>query len=226
MTDAPSPNAADPGASGPTGSIQDQAMGDWSSASDSQWRTPVQAWAPSPPPETAIPDDSGTQTAQTWQQSAPAGWPAPRAGEEIVAVAEAPADVAQADQHPDAAGISQNTALTEAIQRADQLLDELRNTVATISRTQAPDLSGVISELEVALTPPAALQPDDLAALRDTLHSAGERPRDIDTILDLTGKLSTLSALVIAYDRSIAAIERSLDTLRGSASIDHAAWDQ
>jgi hypothetical protein len=141
-------------------------------------------------------------------------------------VAEAPADVAQTDQHADAAEISQNAALTEAIKRADQLLDELRTTVATIGRTQAPDLSGVISELEVALTPPAALQPDDLAALRDTLHTASERPRDIDVILDLTGKLSAMSALMIAYDRSIAAIERSLDTLRGTAQNDNSAWDQ
>jgi len=161
----------------------------------------------------------------TWQQSATAGWPSPRAEEEIVAVGETQANEPRVDDHAETAEINQNPALIEAIQRADQLLDELRNTVAAIGGAQAPDLSGVIAELEVALTPPAALQADDLFALRETLHSAGERPRDIDTILDLTGKLGAMSALLIAYDRSIAAIERSLDTLRGTASNDHSAWE-
>jgi hypothetical protein len=161
----------------------------------------------------------------TWQQSAAAGWPSPRVEEEIVAVSETPSHEPQRDDHAEAVEINQNPALIEAIQRADQLLDELRTTIATIGRTQAPDLSGVISELEVALTPPAALQANDLAALRETLHTASERPRDIDTILDLTGKLGAMSALLIAYDRSIAAIERSLDTLRGSEPNVSPPWE-
>jgi len=145
--------------------------------------------------------------------------------EEIIAVSDAPAEPNHVDELPESSESPQNPALIDAIQRADRLLDELRSTVAAIGRTQAPDLSGVISELEVALTPPAALQAADLAALRETLHTAGERPRDIDTILDLTGKLNAMSALLIAYDRSIAAIERSLDTLRGRESNDHPAWE-
>ncbi len=161
----------------------------------------------------------------TWQQSAAAGWPSPPIEEEIVAVSETLPDDDRVDDQPETVVVSQNPALIESIQRADQLLDELRSTVATIGRTQAPDLSGVISELEVALTPPSALQAEDLVALRETLHTASERPRDIDTILDLTGKLGAMSALLIAYDRSIAAIERSLDTLRGTDSNDHPAWE-
>jgi hypothetical protein len=186
---------------------------------DSGWNASAQAWAPPTSEEPA------TAVAMTWQQSAAAGWPSPRDEEEIVAVSETePADV-QVDDQPETVVVSQNPALIEAIQRADQLLDELRNTVATIGRTQAPDLSGVISELEVAFTPPAALQAENLAALRETLHTASERPRDIDTILNLTGKLSAMSALLIAYDRSIAAIERSLDTLRGTESNDRPACE-
>jgi hypothetical protein len=160
----------------------------------------------------------------SWQQSAAAGWPTPRADEDIVAVSETEATETQVDDHPQPVEIIQNPVLIEAIQRADRLLDELRDTVATIGRTQAPDLSGVISELEVALAPPAALQADDLAALRETIHTASSRPRDIDTILDLTGKLNAMSALLIAYDRSIAAIERSLDTLRGTNSNNDPDW--
>ena len=44
---------------------------------------------------------------------------------------------------------------------------------------------------------------------------ARERPRDVDTILDLTTRIDAMLALVIAYDRTIAAIERSLEALRG-----------
>jgi hypothetical protein len=161
----------------------------------------------------------------TWQQSAAAGWPSPPVAEEIIVVSETPPNHDQVDDQPETVEVSQNPALIEAIQRADQLLEELRNTVAIIGRTQAPDLSSVISELEVALTPPAALQAEDLASLRETLHTASERPRDIDTILDLTGKLGAMSALMIAYDRSIAAIERSLDTLRGTESNDRPNWE-
>ena len=40
--------------------------------------------------------------------------------------------------------------LAEAIRRADQLLDELRTTIAAIGGTRVPDLSAVIYELEVA----------------------------------------------------------------------------
>ena len=39
--------------------------------------------------------------------------------------------------------------------------------------------------------------------------------RHLDTIVDLTQRIDAMVALVIAYDRTIAAIERSLDTLRG-----------
>jgi hypothetical protein len=64
------------------------------------------------------------------------------------------------------------------------------------------------------VNPPGAMAPDDVAELRDALVTARERPRDVDTILDLTTRIDAMLALVIAYDRTIAAIERSLDALR------------
>ena len=104
---------------------------------------------------------------------------------------------------------------TESITRAMRLLDELRDTIAGIEASTAFDLSGVISELEVAVTPPGAMAADDVAELREALFAARERPRDVDTIVDLTKRIDAMVALVIAYDRTIAAIERSLDALRG-----------
>ena len=96
-----------------------------------------------------------------------------------------------------------------------RLLDELRQTISEIGPHSAVDLSGVISDLEVAVHPPGAMAADDVAELRDALLAARERPRDIDTIVDLTKRIDAMLALVIAYDRAIAAIERSLEALRG-----------
>jgi hypothetical protein len=94
------------------------------------------------------------------------------------------------------------------------LLDQLRDAIGQIDLATSPDLSGVISDLEVAVTPPGALPADEVAELREALFTARERPRDIDTIVDLTKRIDTLVALVIAYDRAIAAIERSLAALK------------
>jgi hypothetical protein len=105
----------------------------------------------------------------------------------------------------------------EATERAMRLLDELRQTISEIGLQahSAVDLSGVISDLQVAVNPPGAMAADAVAELRDALLSARERPRDIDTVVDLTKRIDAMLALVIAYDRAIAAIERSLDALRG-----------
>ena len=100
-----------------------------------------------------------------------------------------------------------------------RLLDELRQTVSEIGPHSRVDLSGVISDLEVAVNPPGAMAGDDVADLRDALLAARERPRDVDTILDLTTRIDAMLALVIAYDRAIAAIERSLEALRGDGIV-------
>jgi hypothetical protein len=104
----------------------------------------------------------------------------------------------------------------EATERAMRLLDELRQTISEIGLQahSAVDLSGVVSDLQVAVNPPGAMAADDVAELRDALLAARERPRDIDTIVDLTKRIDAMVALVIAYDRAIAAIERSLEALQ------------
>jgi hypothetical protein len=115
------------------------------------------------------------------------------------------------------AATDDQTGSVETIERAMRLLDELRQTISEIrlQSDSAVDLSGVVSDLQVAVNPPGAMATDDVAELRDALLAARERPRDIDTIVDLTKRIDAMLALVIAYDRAIAAIERSLDALRG-----------
>jgi zinc ribbon protein len=165
--------------------------------------------------------EQGDSTANTWAASATESWPA-ASDTAVDAPATDPepslpeaAETASADNADPA--IDHQTETADAVARAMRLLDELQQTIAEIG-LQAPsggDFSGVISDLEVAVNPPGAMATDDVADLRDALLAARERPRDIDTIVDLTKRIDAMLALVIAYDRTIAAIERSLEALRG-----------
>lgn len=161
-------------------------------------------------------------TSNTWSAGSADHWPAPPIANdagtppsESESLRAEVAETASVDNSDAAAGNQAETA--EAMARAMRLLDELRQAIAEIGLQAhgAVDLSGVISDLEVAVNPPGAMAADDVAELRDALLAARERPRDIDTIVDLTKRIDAMLALVIAYDRTIAAIERSLEVLRG-----------
>jgi hypothetical protein len=107
-----------------------------------------------------------------------------------------------------------DTAEPLPIARAERLLGELQEALAEISHASAIDLSGVLSDLEVALAPPEVIAGEALSELRDALFAAKENPRDVDTIVDLTRRIDALVALVIAYDRAIAALERAQSAIR------------
>jgi len=161
-------------------------------------------------------------TSNTGAADAVDSWPMRPA----VAVAETPSGESDSrpDENVETASVDtpdtapdNQTGSGEATARAMRLLDVLRQTISEIGLQahSAVDLSGVISDLQVAVNPPGAMAADDVAELRDALLAAREQPRDIDTIVDLTKRIDAMVALVIAYDRAIAAIERSLDALRG-----------
>jgi hypothetical protein len=168
-------------------------------------------------PENVVDD---VEAASFWAPSPGNTWPAPPAddlAEPMPASPEQPSPIVALAEETVAIESATNDNGAEAAnprERAGRLLDELRDAIATISDGNAIDLSGVISELEVAVTPPGAIDPDQLAALREALLAARERPRDLDTVVDLTNRLDAMVALVFAYDRTIAAIERALDVLR------------
>lgn len=134
---------------------------------------------------------------------------APTNGGELVHPETAIALVSEAavDEPEESAG-------SEARERVLALIDELRKLVVAIPTDDRDDLRGIIAELEVASTSPGAFDQDELASLRDALLLARDRPRDLDTVLDLTGRIDSMVALVFAYERSHAAIERALDVLR------------
>jgi hypothetical protein len=193
------------------------------------WPSPPSAQEPSPSfsdqpavssvtaPLAAADEPADVETiANSWPDETLDAWPARPAPTNADPVAiDAPADAGlPAPDMQFEALPAERAENAESITRAMRLLDELRDTIAGIEASNAPDLTGIISDLEVAVTPPGAMAADDVAELREALLAARERPRDVDTIVDLTRRIEALVALVIAYDRTIAAIERSLDALR------------
>jgi hypothetical protein len=166
-----------------------------------------------------VTDETADNEATFWRETASDDWPSlPAEGNAANDPAQSVPDPAlELDADPEVdPGAVNNVANGEAVARAERLLDELRAAIGAIGHGGGPDLSGVISDLEVAVTPPGAVAPDDVTELREALLAARERPRDLDTIVDLTQRVDALLALIIAYDRAIAAIERSLGTLRRS----------
>jgi hypothetical protein len=157
-------------------------------------------------------------TSNTWAAGAVDSWPMrPATVEAPPGEPESQPDenVETPSEDTSDAVLDTQTGSVEAMERAMRLLDEVRQTITEIAPDSAVDLSGVISDLQVAVNPPGAMATDDVAELRDALLAARDRPRDIDTIVDLTKRIDAMLALVIAYDRAIAAIERSLEALRG-----------
>jgi hypothetical protein len=170
--------------------------------------------APAEPADMADVED----TSNTWAAGAVDSWPMrPPTVEAAPGEPESQPDENFETPSEDTsdAVLDTQTGSAEAMERAMRLLDEVRQTITEIGPDSAVDLSGVISDLQVAVNPPGAMAADDVAELRDALLAARERPRDIDTIVDLTKRIDAMLALVIAYDRAIAAIERSLEVLRG-----------
>lgn len=213
------------------------------SSVDAIWAPPPAAWTPSPTLPVSgesVPtnDDAGPEEfASVWSGSAEAVWPAApdnasgdaanpeQTPEQEIAAPPAPtADAAE----PESAAVSDSgvesddafvaTVAAEPVAepraRIATLMDELRDAIAAIGGNDALDLTGVVSELDVAVTPPGAVKTEELAELREALLAAREHPRDIDTMIDLSGRINSILALIIAYDRATAAIERSLEVLR------------
>ena len=185
------------------------------------------AWAkPTPESNATNEPPAGEQAAEeapsVWSASGSITWPAPPVeGTSLASSLSGNSAAESSSQH--SAEVSARTPLIDeqaegerAHRRATALLDELRETIAAIAGADAADLSGVVAELEVAVTPPGAVGPEELSELRDALLAARERPRDLDTVIDLTGRIEAMLALTFAYDRAIAAIERSLEVLRRS----------
>jgi len=118
----------------------------------------------------------------------------------------------------------------EAMQRAGDLLDELRGLLPVLaappaaaivaasapelasSAIPAPDTSGVADELAAARA-----DATDTTDLRRALEGARNRQRDVDTMIDIVGRIEPMLAALDAHDRYAAAIDQAVAQLRGQA---------
>ena len=99
--------------------------------------------------------------------------------------------------------------------RAVALLDELRALLPTLASTGTVDPETVAADLEAALAAARAEESEGLAELRMAMLAARDRPRDIDTVLDLSRRVDDVLALLDAHEHCVAAIERAILALRG-----------
>lgn len=104
-----------------------------------------------------------------------------------------------------------------SLAHALDLLDELRSLLPTFAiAAPAIDTAAIAEELELALSPDpsSAALTLDLTELRAAMENARDRPRDIDTVLDLSRRVDDVLALLDAHDRAVAAIESAAAALR------------
>lgn len=100
-------------------------------------------------------------------------------------------------------------------ERARSLMSELRDVIEGLTGQSSSAGDALASELEISLTRPAALDGEALADLRAAAESAQDRPRDLDTLTALTAQAETILALIVAYERTSAGIERAIEGIRG-----------
>jgi hypothetical protein len=102
----------------------------------------------------------------------------------------------------------------DTVSKAERLIGELRSLIPTLARpmpapaTSVPDPTPLADELEGAAR---AAQFDDL---RETLQAARERPRDVDTMLSLSGKVDRLLELLDDRDNLARTAESAATRLR------------
>lgn len=220
VTEAPETTVA---ANEPEPEISTETSG-WPAPPSSASASTPSGWGSAPineeSPQSEQSDEIVEVVAGTWVAPATTSWPSPP-GESTEPEAESEPDSVFAPPRDRGAIAATTTDAHEAESpaestraEANELLDRLREAIARLGDKDDSELEDVIAELEVAVTPPGAMPPDSVADLREALLSARERPRDIDTMVDLSRRLDAIVALAFAYDRAIAAIERALAILR------------
>lgn len=106
------------------------------------------------------------------------------------------------------------------LQRANDLLDELRGIVASLatppaSETAEINIDTAVSFLTDARDNTVGPGAESLVAFRAVLADAQAKPNDIRSVLGLVDHLATIAALEATRDRYATAIERALTALQG-----------
>ncbi len=174
---------------------------------------------PAAPPEGPESSEVATEPADEFAWFAAPATDAPVDTERPAWFTSRQEDVAPDSSAPPAeAGAAGGAESDRDLQRAHDLLDELRGIVASLATRPADapsavDVASAVAELSAARDH-AAASAETFAGLHAPLAEARTRPRDIDAVLALAGQAETISALQEAYDRYAAAVERALEALQ------------
>lgn len=116
-------------------------------------------------------------------------------------------ETVNAAEHPNAGD-------EDPLDRARRLIEELRTLIPPprLYQEEAPQavsvpVEGLRDELE------SARSTSDFRDLRSALESARERPRDVDTMLEMVGRIDTMLEALDDRDRLATAVERVIDRL-------------
>lgn len=187
-------------------------------AAPSPWAPPAGAsggW-PAPPAATV---ETSNSTEVTWAEVAATALRAPRIAQPVAVAATESDDFVEfeaiddADPEPSESDAKNDDVLR---QRARALMNELREVIDGLTSESSSARKDLAGDLEISLTRPAALDGESLADLRAAAESAQDRPRDLDTLTALTAQADTIVALIVAYERASAGIERAIESIRGA----------
>jgi hypothetical protein len=197
----------------------------------SGWPAPAPApagaaspWAPLPderggwPAPAAEPNGGDEPPQVTWAEVAATALSAPRNPQPVAALTTVEDDAVAFEEidDTDSASTASDVQADAALrQRARALMGELREVIDGLTSDSSLTGEELAGDLEISLTRPAALDGDALSDLRAAAESAQERPRDLDTLTALTAQADTVLALIVAYERAAAGIERALVSIRG-----------
>lgn len=186
------------------------------SAGASPWASPTGSTGGWPAPPLAA-DEHNDSSDVTWADVAATAFGAPRKAQPV-ALPELDADDSNefelAEEAESDSELSDTPNDDLLRQRARTLLTDLREVIDGLTSDLPMANNDLAADLEISLTRPAALDGEALSELRIAAESAQERPRDLDTLTALTAQADTILALIVAYERASAGIERAIEVIR------------
>ncbi len=173
-------------------------------------------------PAGETPADASPPTA-AWQRAAPAEAPETASPySPFAAYDSGAATTTGTGFEPAPGGIGED----DVVPRATRLLDELRTLLPALASAPVPTTPADETVPDVAVDTGAVADElatarhdtGDFTTLRASLESARDQPRDVDTMLDLVGRIDAMLAALDAHDRYAGAIDQAVARLRGEAA--------
>lgn len=162
--------------------------------------------------------DAGDQsTVFSWGDSASS------ALDEAEPVTETRNHVAEAEQSTgqvagvddgDGDGVGDTNIAPPPRERARDLLNELQTLLPSLGSAPGSEVAAIADELD-RVAQELMVPDDDFSDVRAAVEAARDRPRDIDTVLDLSRRADVILAVFDAYDRALAALDTAASALRG-----------